>query len=65
MSNEEILLKIKPIMIPELKSEVEICVNPLITPVELVFQINEMYGTQGNFAFLFKGKKLVVNKTLK
>ena len=65
MSSEEILLKIKPIMIPDLKSEVEISVNPLITPVELVFQINEMYGTQGNFSFLFRGKKLIVNKTLK
>ena len=65
MSSEEILLKIKPIMIPDLKSEVEISVNPLITPVELVFQINEMYGTQGNFSFLFRGKKLILNKTLK
>ena len=64
MSNKEILLKIKPIMIPDLKSEIEISINPLITPVELVFQINEMYGTQGNFSFLFKGKKLVTNKTL-
>ena len=65
MSNQEILLKIKPIMIPDLKSEVEISVNPSITPVELVLEINEMYGTQGNFTFLFKGKKLLVNKTLK
>ena len=65
MSGEEILLLIKPIMIPDLKSEVEISINPLITPVELVFQINEMYGTQGNFSFLFKGKKLITNKTLK
>ena len=64
MSIKEILLKIKPIMIPDLKSEIEISINPLITPVELVFQINEMYGTQGNFSFLFKGKKLVTNKTL-
>ena len=65
MSDKEILLIIKPIMIPDLKSEVEICINPLITPVELVFQINEMYGTQGNFSFLYKGKKLITNKTLK
>ena len=65
MSGKEILLLIKPIMIPDFKSEVEICINPLITPVELVFQINEMYGTQGNFSFLFKGKKLILNKTLK
>ena len=65
MSNQEILLKIKPIMIPDLKSEVEISVNPSITPVELVLEINEMYGTQGNFLFLFKGKKLLINKTLK
>ena len=64
MSNNEILLILKPIMVPDLKSEVEISVNPLITPVELVFQINEMYGTQGNFSFLFKGKKLSSNKTL-
>ena len=64
MSNNDILLIIKPIMIPDLKSEVEISINPLITPVELVFQINEMYGTQGNFSFLFKGKKLSTNKTL-
>ena len=65
MSQKEILLKIKPIMIPDLKSEIEISINPLITPVELVFQINEMYGTQGNFSFLFRGKKLSANKTLK
>ena len=65
MSNQEILLKIKPIMIPDLKSEIEISVNPSITPVELVLEINEMYGTQGNYAFLFKGKKLLVDKTLK
>jgi alpha-tubulin suppressor-like RCC1 family protein len=61
----EILLKIKPIMIPDLKNEVEISINPLITPVELVFQINEMYGIEGNYSFLFKGKKLTINKTLK
>ena len=65
MEKEQILLKIKPIMIPELKSEIEISIDPLITPVELVIQINEMYGTQGNFSFLFKGKKLTINKTLK
>ena len=65
MEKEQILLKIKPIMIPEIKSEIEISINPLITPVELVIQINEMYGTQGNFSFLFKGKKLIINKTLK
>jgi hypothetical protein len=65
MSNQEILLKIKPIMVPDLKSELEISVNPSITPIELVLEINEMYGTQGNFLFLFKGKKLLVNKTLK
>ena len=64
MSSKEILLIIKPIMIPNLKSEIEISINPLITPVELVFQINEMYGTEGNFSFLFKGKKLSTNKTL-
>ena len=65
MSSEEILLKIKPISIPDLKSEVEISVNSSITPIELVFQINDMYGTEGNFNFLFKGKKLLVNKSLK
>ena len=65
MEKEQILLKIKPIMIPEIKSEIEISIDPLITPVELVIQINEMYGTQGNFSFLFKGKKLTINKTLK
>ena len=65
MSNSEILLKIKPISIPNLKSEVEISINPNITPIELVFQINDMYNTEGNFSFLFKGKKLIPNKTLK
>ena len=59
MSGEEILLLIKPIMIPDLKSEVEISINPLITPVELVFQINEMCGTRENLSFL------ITNKTLK
>ena len=65
MTSEEILLIIKPISIPDLKSEVEISINPSITVIELVFQINEMYGTQGNFSFLFKGKKLLTNKSLK
>ena len=45
-SGEEILLKIKPIAIPDLKSEIEISINPSLTVIELVFQINEMYGTQ-------------------
>ena len=48
-----------------MKNEIEISINPLITPVELVFQVNEMYGIEGNYNFLFKGKKLTVNKTLK
>ena len=65
MTSEEILLIIKPISIPDLKSEVEISVNPSISPIELVFQINDMYGTQGNFSFLFKGKKLLTNSSLK
>jgi len=65
MTSEEILLIIKPISIPDLKSEVEISVNPSITPIELVLQINDMYGTQGNFSFLFKGKKLLTNLSLK
>ena len=65
MSNQEILLKIKPILVPDLKSEIEISVNPSINPIQLVFEINDMYGTQGNFSFLFKGKKLSTNKSLK
>ena len=65
MTSEEILLIIKPISIPNLKSEIEISVNPLITVIELVFQINDMYGTEGNFSFLFKGKKLLSNSSLK
>ena len=65
MTSEEILLIIKPISIPNLKSELEISVNPSITVIELVFQINEMYGTEGNFSFLFKGKKLKANLSLK
>ena len=65
MTSEEILLIIKPIAIPDLKSEVEISINPSITAVDLVFQINDMYGTQGNFSFLFKGKKLLTNVSLK
>ena len=64
-SGEEILLKIKPIAIPDLKSEIEISINPSLTVIELVFQINEMYGTQGNFSFLYKGKKLLPNASLK
>ena len=64
-SDEEILLKIKPIAIPDLKSEIEITINPSSTVIELVFQINEIYGTQGNFSFLFKGKKLISNASLK
>ena len=64
-SDEEILLKIKPISIPDLKSEIEIKINPSLTVFELVLQINEMYGTQGNFSFLFKGKKLISNASLK
>ena len=64
-SGEEILLKIKPIAIPDLKSEIEISINPSLTIIELVFQINEMYGTQGNFSFLYKGKKLLPNASLK
>ena len=64
-SGEEILIKIKPIAIPDLKSEIEISINPSLTVIELVFQINEMYGTQGNFSFLFKGKKLLPNASLK
>ena len=64
-SGEEILLKIKPIAIPDLKSEIEISINPSLTVIELVFQINEMYGTQGNFSFLYKGKKLLPNAPLK
>ena len=64
-SEEEILLKIKPIAIPDLKSEIEISINPSLTVIELVFQINEMYGTQGNFSFLYKGKKLLPNASLK
>ena len=65
MTSEEILLKIKPISIPDLKSEVEISVNPSITVNDFVLQINDMYGTQGNFSFLFKGKKLLANLSLK
>ncbi len=64
-SGEEILLKIKPIAIPDLKSEIEISINPSLTVIELVLQINEMYGTQGNFSFLYKGKKLLPNASLK
>ena len=62
---EEILIKIKPISIPDLKSEIEISINPSLTIIELVLQINEIYGTQGNFSFLFKGKKLLPNASLK
>ena len=65
MTSEEILLIIKPISIPNLKSEIEISVNPSITVIELVCQINDMYGTEGNFSFLFKGKKLKANLSLK
>ena len=63
-NKNEILVQIKPVMIPNMKSEFEVCIDPSKTPVDLVLLINELYEIEGNFSFLFRGKKLFQDKTL-
>ena len=64
-NKNDILLQIKPVMIPNIKSEFEVCIDPSKTPLDLVLLINEIYEVNGNFSFLFRGKKLLQEKSLK
>ena len=62
----EITLIIKPIMFEEIKKEITIKINPDLTPIDLIFEINKKEGNLGsNLNFLFRGKKLLFDKSLK
>ena len=62
----EITLIIKPIMFEEIKHEITIKINPDLTPIDLIEKINIKEGNLGtNMSFLFRGKKLSFEKTLK
>lgn len=63
---EEINVKIKPIMINEIKTEIEVKISPDRTVNELIKIINDTYGSIGtNLNFLFRGKKLNHSLSLK
>ena len=63
---EEINVTIKPIMINEIKTEIEVKISPDRTVNELIKIINDTYGSIGtNLNFLFRGKKLNHSLSLK
>ena len=63
---EEINVTIKPIMINEIKTEIEVKISPDRTVNELIKIINDIYGSIGtNLNFLFRGKKLNHSLSLK
>ena len=53
-------------MFEEIKNEITIKINPDLTPIDLIFEINKKEGDLGtNLNFLFRGKKLSFDKSLK
>ena len=53
-------------MFEEIKNEITIKINPELTPIDLIFEINKKEGDLGtNLNFLFRGKKLSFDKSLK